>query len=430
MLATIEKIIPPFNKIKKGSFLANVAVLMTGSVISQAILIIASPILTRLYSPADFGIFGLYTSIVAILATIISWKYEVAIMLPKKDIDAKALLFLSIIIAVFMTTLSFILIFFLKDWFIKINPNLGAIIYIIPVGAFINGLIQTLTIWNNRNKCFNNVSLSRVSQTSITIPTQISTKVFNLFDMGLIWGSFAGLCMNFAVLSYKSVQTGIVNLKNISKKRIFFNAYKYKDFPKYQCFSSLINAFIDNIVILLMIYFYSSETVGFFTLTSRVLLIPAAFIGQSVREVYYQKASAIHANGDSIEEICKKTTFGLIKLYIIPTLILFFLSPIIFKVFFGSKWLIAGRYAQIMSLYIFTMLINVPAVCSGLILNLQKFVLIALTVYLLAIIAGISAGYYFFHSHYVSILIYSILGIIFNLVIIMYVFKQIRNKSI
>lgn len=47
----------------KGEFTRNVLTLMTGTTIAQAIPVAISPILTRIYTPQDFGIFALFVSI-------------------------------------------------------------------------------------------------------------------------------------------------------------------------------------------------------------------------------------------------------------------------------------------------------------------------------------------------------------------------------
>ena len=73
---------------KKSEFTKNIVTLMTGTAIAQAIPIAISPILTRIYKPEDFGVFALFLAISSILATVVNGRYELAIMLPKKDEDA------------------------------------------------------------------------------------------------------------------------------------------------------------------------------------------------------------------------------------------------------------------------------------------------------------------------------------------------------
>jgi len=51
-------------------FTTNVLKLVSGSVIAQALGILLVPIITRLYSPADFGVFQLFIAISGILAVL------------------------------------------------------------------------------------------------------------------------------------------------------------------------------------------------------------------------------------------------------------------------------------------------------------------------------------------------------------------------
>ncbi|MEA1954756.1 MAG: hypothetical protein U9O24_10240 [Campylobacterota bacterium] len=73
----------------KSEFSRNVLTLMTGTTIAQAIPIAISPILTRIYTLEDFGIFALFIAITAIFGSIANGRYELAIMLPKKDNNYK-----------------------------------------------------------------------------------------------------------------------------------------------------------------------------------------------------------------------------------------------------------------------------------------------------------------------------------------------------
>ena len=98
------------NKFKpKSEFTRNVLTLMTGTTIAQAIPIAISPILTRLYTPEDFGVFALYIGIVAILSVFATGKYELAIMMPKDNQEAFSILLLSICISMFFSKFVFIL---------------------------------------------------------------------------------------------------------------------------------------------------------------------------------------------------------------------------------------------------------------------------------------------------------------------------------
>ena len=102
------------NRLKpKSEFARNVLTLMTGTTIAQAIPIAISPILTRIYTPEDFGIFALYMSMASILSVVATGRYELAIMLPKKDEDAINIVALSLIISFLVSFIALLIVFFL-----------------------------------------------------------------------------------------------------------------------------------------------------------------------------------------------------------------------------------------------------------------------------------------------------------------------------
>ncbi|MFT5306040.1 MAG: lipopolysaccharide exporter, partial [Chitinophagales bacterium] len=69
-------------KIKKSSFLKNTLLLVSGTTIAQAIPMVISPILTRIYEPKSFGVLMIYVSYISILGVIATTRYEKAIIIP------------------------------------------------------------------------------------------------------------------------------------------------------------------------------------------------------------------------------------------------------------------------------------------------------------------------------------------------------------
>lgn len=98
------------SKLPPGSFIRNVVTLMTGTTFAQALMILVAPILTRLYSPEDFGVYALYISILGIIAVVACWCYEFAIVLPENDEDAANILVISLLVCLAMVLLTLILV--------------------------------------------------------------------------------------------------------------------------------------------------------------------------------------------------------------------------------------------------------------------------------------------------------------------------------
>ena len=86
-------------KIKKSnSALKDVSFVAGGTVISQGIAILVLPILSRIYTPADFGIAAVFASAITILSHISGLRYYLAIPLPKSDRYANAVIVLSLLV--------------------------------------------------------------------------------------------------------------------------------------------------------------------------------------------------------------------------------------------------------------------------------------------------------------------------------------------
>ncbi|EFK95942.1 polysaccharide biosynthesis protein, partial [sediment metagenome] len=72
----------------KSEFIKNIFTLLSGSTIAQVITLLAIPVLTRIFTPQDFGFFAVYFSLATIVSTVATGRYELAIMLPKHKKDA------------------------------------------------------------------------------------------------------------------------------------------------------------------------------------------------------------------------------------------------------------------------------------------------------------------------------------------------------
>ena len=91
----------------KSSFAKNVSVLASGTIIGQAAPILFSPILSRLFSPAEFGTLAIFLSYIIILYLMCQClDMKFAVVLPKKDRDALHIVSLSISILLFVTLLT------------------------------------------------------------------------------------------------------------------------------------------------------------------------------------------------------------------------------------------------------------------------------------------------------------------------------------
>jgi len=332
----------------KSEFSRNVLILMTGTVVAQAIPIAISPILTRIYSPEDFGLLALFFAILSIFSVIVNGRYENALMLPKKEEDALHLFVLGIIINTVISIILLVIVIIFNASISKAlgNNEISLWLYFIPIALFFTGLFNILNSINNRQKNYKDIASATITKSMVMALIQVF--------VGLVKSGAGGLILGQTVAQFFA---NVKLFKNIVKdKKIFFSikklkiialAIKYKKFPIFSSPSALANVLSGHLSNILISSFYSIATLGFYSLVQRVLGIPSALIGKSIGQVFYEKATRERKKSGTISNIFIATLKKLIIIGFPSFFTLFFIIEELFAFVFGEEWRIAGHYAQI-----------------------------------------------------------------------------------
>lgn len=336
------------SNIFKSDFVKNVLTLMTGTTIAQAIPIAVTPILTRIYTPDDFGVFALFLAITAIAGAIANGQYEQAILLPKSDDDAINLVVLGVLITCVFSFLLFVIILLFNTNIANLlgNKELENWLFLVPLSTLLIGIYNSLNFFNIRKKEFKNVSISLVSRSVSLSLSQVIIGLIALGPIGLIVGQIVSFLSGNMILfkTLKEAKTNVVISKNNIKKQAKF----YKKFPIFSLPSIFINSINLNIINFLISSIFSFTTLGFYSLTQRIVGIPARVIGSSFSQVYFQKASQEYNEKGTTEIIFIKTLKKLVAISIPIFLILFFVAEPVFAFVFGEEWRVSGIYAKLL----------------------------------------------------------------------------------
>jgi O-antigen/teichoic acid export membrane protein len=339
-------------KIFKSEFLKNFMTLITGTSIAQAIPILLSPVLSRIYTPEEFGLFALYISIAGAFAVIAAGRYEGAIMLPKEDGEAGNILNLSFRISFYLCLIlcALIVFFALLLWdTINLQHEMKLWLLILPLFIFMFGVTQILTNWFVRKKQFRSVATGRVVQSLVTNSTILVLGILGLSYWGIFWGNLFGLLI-FTILLIILFSGSFRNIRpQLQRSQIKVVARKYRDFPLANGPQSLIDMFQVNGIIYLISGLFTTVITGLYSFAYRILMAPMNLIGSSMAQVFYQKATEIYNSGNDIRPLIRKTML-FSALLILPVLIILLLAgPGIFAFVFGEEWRSAGEYSRILA---------------------------------------------------------------------------------
>lgn len=329
-------------------FVRNVATLTLGTILAQAIPIGISPILTRLYSPEDFGILALFTSMTAIFGAISTAKYEMAIMLPKEEKEALNILYLSVIIATAFSLFLFVVVFFCGNSIVDIleEPQIKPWLYFVPLSVLFLGIFNALNLYNTRKKNFKTIAISQIYKSSGMGATQVGLGLLKMGGFGLILGQIVSFVSGNFILYENLVREHSIK-ETFDKKLVREMAKRYNRFPKLSLPGNLMNVLTLNVINFLISAIYSTGILGFYSLAKRMLGMPSILLGKNISQVYFQKMSATKNSDEDLETVFLSTFKKLLLVSLPVFFIAFFIVEPIFAFVFGEEWRVAGTYAKI-----------------------------------------------------------------------------------
>lgn len=419
-----------FSFLKK-EFFKNVLTLITGSAISQVVIYISILILARLFSTEAFGLYILFSSTTLILKPIATLQYEYALVLPKKDTAAINLFGFSMIVLFCFCVLLFFIILIFKESiadFFNLN-KLSEFIFLLPLSVFLFGSVSIVDFWNNRTNMFKNISKGLIVKSTTMSFAQICTGYSSFSSIGLIPGMLLGQTLQLCFLIKVSFKPLSGLIKKMSLKEMFFLAKKYKDIPVFNTVINVTNNLSNELPILLITKYFDIASSGIYGLAIKFTRAPIAIFQQSIGQVFFNKASQIHNKEGDLHNLVVSTVKNLLVLSFILFLPLIIISFYL-DFLFGDNWVDAGLYARILIPWLFFAFLSNPITSLIIILNKQKTILVFDVVLLIFRFVALYLGYYFYNDIIISLMLFSGVGAIFNILIFIYLFKKSKEKGL
>ncbi|HLR18614.1 MAG TPA: oligosaccharide flippase family protein [Staphylococcus sp.] len=406
------------NVLKK-KFVRNVIMIVAGTAGAQAIAMIMSPIITRMYGPEAFGMMGTFSSIINILVPIAALAYPIAIVLPKRDINAKKIIELSLIITVFNAILSLIILLFFNNSIVNLFnlKEISNYMFLIPLVILFGGFMQVSEQWLIRTKQFSINAKVTILQSAITNGSKVGIGFFYPVAAVLvvITAMANGLKATLmAILSKKSSYKEVENNVDEELKTTKQLAKEHYDFPMYRAPEMFLNATSNGLPVLMLSTFFGPAAAGFYSIGKTVLRLPAELIGKSVGDVFYPRIAEAANNKENLPLLIKKATLALAGVGILPYGLIIIFGPTIFSLVFGSDWAVAGEYARWIAIWSYVGFMNRPSVRSLPVLSAQRFHLIYTIIMLITRVLALAIGYYIFHSDLIAVALFGISGAILN----------------
>jgi O-antigen/teichoic acid export membrane protein len=251
------------------------------------------------------------------------------------------------------------------------------VVQYLPLYIFFFSILNILNSWYVRIRRFRMKAYSKIVENAgyILIAVMIYVLV-GQNEFGLAAGKMSGILIALIVLA-------AVSKLNIKWRPGAYASLlrKHREFPLHYMPSSFVNTLGLQMLVLFIGAYYQKEDLGYFGLANMVIIMPISVMTQSVGTIFFQKTSESVNKGQfkDVKSLFFQTG-GLLALVAVPAfLILFFGSPYLFPVIFGSNWYITGIIAKFLSLVFLAQIIVGPL--SIVLISLKRIRLNALWQY-------------------------------------------------
>ncbi len=345
-------------------FVADLGTLVTGAGAAQLITFAATPVVTRLFTPADFGAAAFFLSLLTIAAPVASLRYDQAIFLPREDRQASQLTWLAVALVGALCTSGWLAIALwdlLFAWPASV-ARLAGWIYALPLGVALMGAATIAGVRRTRDRDFAAVSRANVAASSTMVAARVGFGAgFGSSVGAMIAGQLFGQAMRLAMLVRGRTLRELDSSQRPTRAELAEVAREYRDFATRSAPTGLLNRFSAVLPVLMLTLFFGPVAAGMYALTERALRTPLAVLAEAVRNVFVQR-SAVQANqGRSLARPYAILSLALVALSAPPLLLMGAYGGELFSMIFGERWAEAGPYLRALTPMLLTVLPMAPA---------------------------------------------------------------------
>lgn len=363
-------------RLRRRPLVRDVATVAGGTAAAQLVTLAAAPLLTRLYGPEVYGLQGVFASLVGVLAVAAALGFPLAIVLPARDAEARALARLSLSLAVVATGL-FALLLALAGAPLLSLLGAGALLPLaglLPLGVLATVATAVFTQWLARRGAWRFSARWTLGSALLVNGGKVGLGLVQPCALSLIGAQVGGQLLALAAaaaLWWRREPRPDAPALSMREA-----ASRHRDFARYRTPQNLINALSQSLPLLLLSAGAGPAAAGQYAVAMAVLAVPVALIAGAMQQVFYPRVAEAVRRGEDVRALLWRTTRALALASALPFLLLVLAAPGLFAVVFGADWREGGEYARWLAAWMWLQCVNVPAVAAVPSLGLQRGLLV------------------------------------------------------
>ncbi len=425
--------VAPTHAVGEASFLRSSLPLMFGTVSSQAIVFLLSPVLSRLFTPADFGDLANYNAWVSILGLVSNLRYEHALIVARNRMEMNRVMALAVTLSLVSFGVFSVAVIALYvanyDW--GYLREIRGVLLFIPLGIIPAVVASLLMLFSTRRGRFRRLAVIAVVQVAATVAFQLglgAMRVPRSLVVGALLGSTVA-CLTLVVWHLRGNRLAHVS-REMVWARMRETAREHANFPRFSLAADTINVVVQQFVPVLLTALFSPVTAGLFAFSTRVVRVPLFVVSTAVSTVLRKRAGDELRRGGSLTRLCARTAVALALLAIAPFYVLWMFSARTFAAVFGHEWIEAGQVVRILSPGIMLEFIALPLFVFFVVTSRQRYTLRIQLLNVGLLLTALLLGRFIWGSFIVTCVFMSAALIVANLVTILAAFYATRPASL
>lgn len=383
-----------WQRLTKSPFLCSAFCLSSGSFIAVGLSLASAPILSRIYTPADYGTLAAFIGLITTFVGVGAWQFDQAIVVERDDDTALILTRLCFILSALTALASLVFTAIVQTLWVSTVQSRLLWLLAIPALVLLGGLNLSLESYATRQQRYRLVAGRRVIAAVLTVSVSITYGGIYGGSDGLLLGYCAGSL--FPTMGYLfALRRQVICAKFPNLKQLLAVAKKHRDFPLFSLPAAYAGSLSMQMPVLALASSGHVQTLGFFNRAQQLLTTPLTLVGVSLAQVFKRRAAIDYATNGTCRPLLLKTAAFLTVVGLGPTLLLALFAPVIFQVLLGENWREAGRLAQILAPMLILRLICSPISSTLYVVGAQRLDFLLSLILLLMVCGAVWLPRYF-----------------------------------
>ncbi len=348
--------------------------LLSGRLASQVILVVSTPILTRLYAPEDFGLVSLVNSMTQVPLIYLMGRLDQAIPQSRNDHEAGALATLAFGFSLIITLSAFTLTYLGQDWLDERyhSSHLSSILLAAICMFLLISISKIGKQWATYREQHGVTASADLLQMFFQRGSPLA--VYGVLGGGP-WSLFSGYIFGTLVSGFifiTRLRRDFVQCLNFNTKELWETLKEYKDFPLFLGATSIVMVLTWSLLSILLADFFGLAAVAWYGQAYALLFLPVSLLTQSSANIFYPRLAQARDHQDKLDQLTKMLSNLSFDLSLYPLFILLPIAPLLWGALLGKSFQMSGEIAQFLIPMAFINMLFSPLSVSVNVFHKQK----------------------------------------------------------